>query len=116
MEIRINSLFGNGSQSRVMVCNGLNKYVTEMSQEKKENRNDESGASAAIPAAKARPKQSSLPMSSFLRVTIPFHMREYDQHSFDVSKKMTKLLRHDRSVFRKEDGAVEFNILAPMFA
>ena len=29
---------------------------------------------------------------------------------------MTKLLRHDRSVLREEDGAVEFKILAPMFA
>ena len=28
---------------------------------------------------------------------------------------MTRLLRHDRSVFREEDGAVEFKILAPMF-
>ena len=34
----------------------------------------------------------------------------------EVSKKGTKLLRHDRSVLRKEDGGVEFKILAPMFA
>ena len=26
------------------------------------------------------------------------------------------MLRHDRSVLRKEDGAVEFKILTPMFA
>ena len=30
-------------------------------------------------------------------------------------KKMIRLLRHDLSVLREEDGAVEFNILAPMF-
>ena len=34
-------------------------------------------------------------------------------HSQEVSKKMTKLLRDDRSVLR-EDGAVEFKILAPV--
>ena len=32
-----------------------------------------------------------------------------------VKKKMIRLLRHDPSVLREEDGAVEFRILAPMF-
>ena len=41
---------------------------------------------------------------------------EYDQSCFEVSKKMTKLFRHDRSVLRGEDGAVEFEILTPMFS
>ena len=45
------------------------RYVTEMSQEKQENR-DASGARAVQPAAKTRPKQTSLPMSSSLRDTI----------------------------------------------
>ena len=35
---------------------------------------------------------------------------------FEVSKKMISLLRHDRSVLRERDGAVEFKILAPMLA
>ena len=77
IEIRINSLFRDRSQSWVMICNGLNKYETEMSEEIQENRNDKSGASAARPAAKARPKQTSLPMSSSPRVTIPYHMRKW---------------------------------------
>ena len=67
-EIRINSLFGDGSQSWVMICKRLNKYVTEMSQEMQEDRNDERGASAGTPAAKARPKQTSLPRLSSPRV------------------------------------------------
>ena len=41
---------------------------------------------------------------------------EYDRHSFEASKKMIRLLRHDRSVLREEDGAVDFKILAPIFA
>ena len=52
IEIRFNSLLGDGSQSWVMICNGFDKYVTEMSQEIQENRNDENG---------------SLPMSSSAR-------------------------------------------------
>ena len=117
IEIRINSLLGDGSQSWVMMCTGLNKHVTEMSQEKQENRDDESGARAGKPAAKARPKQTSLPMSFSPRAKRPFNRREWIdvEPAFDVAKKMNRSLRHDRSVFREEDGAVEFKILAPMF-
>ena len=94
-----------------------------MSEEKQENRDDASGSRAGKPAAKARPKQTSLPMSSSLRVKMPINMREwidveprqYDQHSFDVAKKMNILLRHDLPDLREEDGAIEFKILAPMF-
>ena len=124
IEIRIKSSLDDGSHSWIMIVNGLNKYVTEMSKEVQENRNDEIGDSAGRFAAKARPKQTSMPMPSFPRVTIPFRMRkwidvepgEYDQSSCKVSKKMTRLLRHDPSVLREEDRAVEFKIMAPMFA
>ena len=90
-----------------------------MSEEIQENRNNEIGGSAGRLAAKARPQQKSLSMSSFPRVTILFRMREwigvepgeYDQNSFEVLKKMTRLLQHDPSVLREEDGAVEIKIL-----
>ena len=95
-----------------------------MSEEIQENRDDGSGACAGRPAAKARPKQASSPISSSPTIKIPYHLRvwidveprEYDEHSFEVSKTMTKLLRHDRSVVREKDGAIEFKILTPMFA
>ena len=98
-----------------MIVNGLIKYVTDMSEETQENRNDEIGDSAGRLAAKARPKQRSMPMPSFPRVTIPFRVRkwidvepgEYDQSSLEVSKRTTRLLRHDPSAVREEDGAVE---------
>ena len=38
--------------------------------------------------------------------------RKFDKYSMEVSKQM---LRHDETVLRKEDGAVEFRILASMF-
>ena len=68
--IRINS-FGDGSHSWCMIGNGLNKYVTEMSEEIQENRSDEIAASVRGPAAKARPKQTSLPRSSSPTLTKP---------------------------------------------
>ena len=94
-----------------MIGNGLNKYVTEMPEEKQEHRNDEIGAQCGErAAAKARPKQTSLPMSSSPKVKIPLHMREridvepgeYDQRSFEVSEKLIRLLRHDGFVLREE--------------
>ena len=39
--------------------------------------------------------------------------REVRRSCFELSKKMTRLLRHDPTVHR-EHGAVEFSILAPM--
>ena len=91
-----------------MIVNGLNKDVTEMSEETQEHRNDEIGDSAVRPAEKVRPKQT-MPMPSFPRVTVPFRMRKwidvspgvYDQSSSEVSKIMIRLLRHDRSVLRR---------------
>ena len=102
----------NGSQSWVMSSTRLDKYVTEMPQEKQENRDDTIGASAERLAAEARPKQTSLPMSSSLKAKMPFNM-QYDQLSFDVVQKMNRLLRHE-PLPREEDGAVEFKILAPV--
>ena len=51
-----------------------------------------------------------------MREWIDIEMGEYDPNSFEVSKKMIRLLRHDPSVLREEDGAVEFKIMEPMFA
>ena len=73
--------------------------------------------------AEARPKQTSVPTTSSPTVTLPYHLREwvdvepgkYDKNRFEVSQMMIRLLRHDPSVLREEDGAVEFRILAPMF-
>ena len=72
---------------------------------------------------KARPKQTSIPTTSSPTDTLLFHQRDwidvepgqYDKSCFGVSKKMIRLLRHDPSALREEEGAVKFRILAPMF-
>ena len=59
IDIRIKSLFGGGSHSWVVSVHGLNKYVTEMSEETQGNRNDEFGDSAERLAAKAKTKTNT---------------------------------------------------------
>ena len=127
IEIRIVSLPDDGSQSWVMISTGLNMYVTEMPDHKpddeQENRDDTSGVSAGRLDAEARPKQTSLSTSSSQGNQVPLHGREwvdvepgkYDHHSFVVAKRMNRYLRHDTTIPREEDGAIEFRNLAPMF-
>ena len=100
IEIRIKSSCDDGSHSWVMIVNGLSEYVTEMSEETKDNRNDEIGDSRQF----------------HTRKWIDVEPGEYDQSSFEVSKKMARLLQHDPSVLREEDGAAELKILATMLA
>ena len=89
IEIMINSSFGNGTRSWVTIVNGINKYATEMS------------------AMTLETEQGNLLLK---------HDRNKHQvsSSIEVSKQM-RLLRHDQTVPREEDGAVEFRILASMF-
>ena len=57
----INSLFGDGTRSWVRVVNGINKYVTEMSEE---THIEDSGDSTGKLVAEGRPKQTSMPTTS----------------------------------------------------
>ena len=107
-----------------MIVNGINKYVTEMTEG-----NPMRTTSITLETvrgklvARARQTQTSMTTTSSPTVTLPYHQREwidvepgpYDKSCFEVSKKMIRLLRHDPSVLREEDGAVEFRTLAPMF-
>ena len=108
-----------------MIVNGRNKYVTEMSEETQEDHIDHIGERTGKFVAKARPKQTPSPTSSSPTITLPYHITcvsgstsnqvSTTKSWFEVSKKMSRLLRHDPSVLREEDGAVEFRILASMF-
>ena len=124
IEIMIQSLLNDGTCSWVMIVNGINKDVTEMTEETQNEHIEYIGESAGELVAKARPKQTSTPTTSSSTVTLPYNQREwsdvetgpFDRSCFDVSKKVIRLLRrHDSSVPREEDGAVEFRILAQMF-
>ena len=122
VEIMIESLSGDGTCSWVMIVNGMNKYVTEMTEETRDDHIDCTGESRGKFVAIARPKQTSTPTTSST-TSLPCDHRAwsdaqpgpFDKSCFEVSKKMIRVLRHDPSVPREEDGAVEFRTLAPMF-
>ena len=106
VEIKIESLFGDRTYSWVRNVNGINKYVTETSEEIHVE------SVGGKPVAEARPRQtSSLTLSP---VSIPYRERQWidieepgkiDRSCLEVSKLMIRLLRHDDSIHREDDGA-----------
>ena len=68
---------------------------------------------AARSKAKAKPQPRELAGTT---TTIPIHQRRWidietskqDLDSFDLSKKVINLLRHNQTLHREEDGAIEF--------
>ena len=116
IEVMIQSLFGDGTCSWVMIVNIINTYVTEMTEETfQDDHIDYIGESTGKLVAKARPKETSIPTTSSSTSTLPCHQREWIDVEPEPFDKMIRLLRHDPSVLREEDGAVEFRILVQMF-
>ena len=72
---------------------------------------------------KRNPRRHIWETEADISTTIPIHEREwidiepgnYDPQCSEVAKMMNRLLRHE-PLPREEDGAVEFRILAPIFA
>ena len=94
-----------------------------MSEETQENHADDIGDSTGKPVAKERPKQTPRPTSPSPTITLPYHQRKwidvepgkFDKNCIEASKQMTRLHRHDHTVLREDDGAIEFRTLASMF-
>ena len=68
--------------------------------------------------AEARPRQKPTVTLTLSPVSIPVRERRWidietqqshDQKCFDVSKAITRLLRHDQTVPRGIDGAIQYN-------
>ena len=119
VEIKIESLFRDSTVSCVRIVNGINKYVTETSEEIPVA--SVGSRSTGKLVAKGKPRQTSnLTMSP---VSIPYRERKwidiepgkFTQGCFEVSKFMIRLLRHDGTVHREDDGAVRFDDLAELF-
>ena len=115
----IESLFGDKTCSWIRIVNGINKYVTEMSDETHVESIGEK--STGKPGAKARPRQTS--NSTLSLVLIPYRERKWidvepgtlHHNCLEVSKLMIRLLRHDDSANREDDGAVKIEDLASIF-
>ena len=95
MEIMIESSVGDGTCSWVVIVNGINEYVTEMTEETQDDHIDYIRERTGILVAKATPKQISIPTTSASPTALPYHLRveidvepgQYDKSCFEVSKK-----------------------------
>ena len=120
IEIRIWSVGQDNSLSWVRISNGTNKYVVDSNQDNTEIPADPQEDQvpqtsikvvAARSKAKAKPQQRE-PVDT--TTTIPMHERrwigiepsEQNLASYDLSKKVISLLRHNQTVQREDDGAV----------
>ena len=88
--------------------NGVDEYVTEWMLTK-----EEEDIASEKPIAKARPRQkptvtlTSVSIHVLERKWIDIEtQRSHDRKCYEVSKAMTRLLRHDQSVPRGSDGAI----------
>ena len=112
----------DNSQSWVRISYGTVKYVVDSSQANTEipaDPQEERVPQPSIKVVAARSKAKAKPQPRELvgtTATIPIHERrwidiepsEQDLASYDLSKKVINLLRHNQTLHREEDGAIEF--------
>ena len=127
VEIRIESVNKDNSQSWVRISHGLNKFVTDLSNKEDDDNEQETFemkfeefalktnvlAFASRSEAKARPRRRTSACSSTRAVPIcesswtDIEPETYSHIAHPVSKQLTTLLRHGQ-LPREEDGAIEF--------
>ena len=112
----------DSSHSWVRISYGTVKYVIESIEDNTENPADppeeqilqtSTSVVAARSKAKAKPQPREIAGTT---ATIPIHQRRWidiepskqDLDSYDFSKKVINLLRHNQTLQRQEDGAIEF--------
>ena len=123
IEIRIMSVKKDDSHSWVRISCVTVKYVidsieeenTEIPADPQEEQIPQTSTSvvAARSKEKAKPQPRELAGTT---ATIPIHQRRWidieplkqDLDSYDLSKKVINLLRHNQTLQREEDGAIEF--------
>ena len=122
IEIRIKSVNKASSHSWVRISYGTVKYVVDSIQDNGEIPADPqeeqipqtcTSVVAARSKAKAKPQPREFAGTT---ATIPIHQRRWidiepskqDLASYDLSKKVINLLRHNQTLQREENGAIEF--------
>ena len=121
IEIRIESVNKDNSHSWVRISHGTVKYVNDSFKDDTENLADpqeeedvptSSGVVAARSKAKAKPQPresigaTTIPLSE--RIWIDIEPSKQDLESYNLSKKIINLLRHNQKLHREEDGAIQF--------
>ena len=121
-EIRICSVNQDNSQSWVRISYGMIKYVVDSNQDNTEipadpQENQVPQTSIKVVAARSKAKAKPQPRELVgTTATIPMHERrwidiepsEQNLASYDLSKKVISLLRHNQTLQREQDGAIEF--------
>ena len=122
IEIRIESVNQDNSHSWVRISYGTVKYVIDSIQDNTEIPADPQEeqvpqTSTSVVAARSKAKQKPQPREiAGTTTTIPIHERkwidsessEQNLASYDLSKKVINLLRHNQTLHREEDGAIKF--------
>ena len=108
--------------SWVRISYGTVKYVNDSIEDNTENLADPQEEqtpqkSTSVVAARSKAKAKPQPREfAGTTATIPIHQRRWidiepskqDLASYDLSKKVINLLRHNQTLHREEDGAIEF--------
>ena len=122
IEIRIWSVGQDKSQSWVRISYGTIKYVIDSNQNNTEipaDPQEDQVSQTSVKVVAARSKAKAKPQLRELvgtTATIPLHERRWidiepskqDLASYDLSKKVINLLRHNQTVQREDDGAIQF--------
>ena len=122
IEIRIWSVNQDNSQSWVRISYGTVTYVVDSNQDNTEilaDPQEDQMPQTSIKVVAARSKAKAKPQPRVLvgtTATIPIHERrwidiepsEQNIASYDLSKKVINLLRHNQMLKREDDGAIEF--------
>ena len=122
IEIRIESVNKDSSQSWVRISYGTVKYVIDSIQDNTEipaDPQEEQVPQTSVKVVAARSKAKAKPQPRVLvgtTATIPIHERrwidiepsEQNLASYDLSKKVVNL-RHNQTLQREDDGAIEFD-------
>ena len=111
----------DNSQSWVRISYGTVKYVNDFIEDNTENLADSQEeesvqTSSSVVAARSKAKAKPQPRESTGMTTIPLRERKWteiepskqDLESYDLSKKVINLLRHNQKLHREEDGAIQF--------
>ena len=121
VEVRIQSVKEDNSQSWVRISYGTVRYVNNYIKYNTQSlassceETTESTSSEVI-AARSKAKAKPQPRESSGTTTIPFNEKiwvdivpsKQDFDSYMLSKRVINLLRHNRNVNRRRDGAVQF--------
>ena len=111
VEIIIEYFFRDRTVSWGRIVNGINKNVTETSEEIPVENVENRGTGKPVAKAKPRPK----PTLTLTRKLVDVDPGKFSQGCFEVSKFMIRLVRLDDTVRREDDGAVRFDDLAGKF-